>query len=263
MTAITHTARDSRTMLRRNIRHMIRYPSLTVMLVAMPAVFLLLFVFVFGGTLGAGLGNPAGGRADYLAYIVPGILVMAIAGAAAGTSIAVAMDMTEGIIARFRTMAISRAAVLTGHVIGSMIQMMICLVVIVAIAILIGYRPPAGILGWLGALGMLGLVGFAITWLSVGLGMYAKSVETASNLPMPLLLLSFFSSGFVPTDSMPAALAWFADNQPFTAFIETTRSLLMGTPVGSSALVSVGWCLAISVVGYLWSVSLYERRSVR
>lgn len=263
MSGFSYAMTDSSTMLRRQMRHMIRYPSLTVMLVGMPIVFLLLFVYVFGGTLGAGLGGVAGGRSAYLEYVVPGILLMTIAGGAQGTAISVAMDMTEGIIARFRTMAISRASVLVGHVVGSLIQTLISTAVVLGVALLIGFRPSAGPLGWIAAIGVLALTTFAITWLSVAFGMVSKSVETASNIPMFLMLLPFLGSGFVPTDSMPAGIRWFAEYQPFTPIMETLRGLLMGTPIGNSGVLAVAWCLAITLLGFLWAVRLYEGNSAR
>ena len=263
MSTLTYATRDSKTMLRRNLRHMQRYPSLTLMLVGMPVVFLLLFVYVLGGTLGAGLGGVSGGRSEYLEYIVPGILMLTIAAAAQGTAIAVAMDMTEGIIDRFRTMAISRAAVLTGHVVGSMIQTLGCMAVVMAVALVMGFRPSASPLDWFGVAGVLAMITFALTWLTVALGMSAKSVETASNSPMPLLLLPFFGSAFVPTDTMPAGVRWFAENQPFTRFIETVRGLLTGTDIGNSAALSVGWCVLITLLGYVWAMRAYNRGAQR
>ncbi|MGY0235145.1 ABC transporter permease [Longispora urticae] len=256
MSTLTYAVRDSSTMLRRSLRRMRRYPSLTLMLAGMPVVFLLLFVYVFGGTLGAGLG---GGRSDYLDYVVPGVLLMTVTSAAQGTAISVATDMTEGIIARFRTMAIARSSVLTGHVLGSMIQTMISLAIVTGVALLIGFRPPAGPLAWAGAVGVLAMLTFALTWLSVAMGLVSKSVETASNLPMPLVLLPFFGSGFVPTDSMPAGLRQFAEYQPFTPVIETLRGLLLGGPIGNNALLSAAWCAGIALVGYLWAKKLYNR----
>ncbi len=257
----TYALADTATMTRRSLRHIVRYPSMTLLLIGFPIIFLLLFVYVFGGTLGAGLGRAGlgGGRDQYLAYVTPGILMMAVASAAQGTSITVATDMTEGIVARFRTMSISRGSVLAGHAIGSVAQALLCVVVVLAVALAIGFRPAAGPLGWLGALGMIALVALALTWLCVGLGMKAKSVETASNTPMFLTLLPFLGSGFVPTDSMPTVLRWFADYQPFTPVIETLRALLAGTPVGTSGLLAVGWCLVITLVSYLWSLKLYNR----
>jgi ABC-2 type transport system permease protein len=259
---------DSRTMLRRSLRRMRRYPSLTFFVAAIPVILLLLFVFVFGGTLGAGLGGPglpagadgAGvGREAYLAYVMPGILLMTIVGAAQGTAITVAMDMTAGIIARFRTMAIARAAVLAGHVIGSIVQTALAMGIVLVVAILVGFRPTTDPMAWLGAVGLLTLTSLAVGWLSVSMGMVTGSVETASNIPMVLTLLVLLSSAFVPTESMPAPLAWFAEHQPFTPITETLRGLLFGTPIGDSALVAVAWCVAISVVGYLWALRLYER----
>ena len=155
MTTIAYATRDSATMLRRNLLHMRRYPSMTLLLAGMPVIFLLLFVYVFGGTLGAGLGDPGGGRAEYLNYVVPGILLMAVASAANGTAVSVATDMTEGIVARFRTMAIARVSVLTGHVLGAMIQTMISVLIVLGVAVAIGFRPQTDLLGWLGAFGVL------------------------------------------------------------------------------------------------------------
>ncbi|SOE01451.1 ABC transporter permease [Blastococcus haudaquaticus] len=263
MSTLALTARDSATMLRRNLKRAVRYPGLTVIVAALPIVFLLMFVFVFGGTLGAGLGLPSGGRAEYLAYVVPGILILAIAGGAQGTAIGIAMDMTEGIIARFRTMSIARASVLTGHVVGAVIQTMVGLAMVVAVALLIGFRPEANPVEWLAVLGVLAMTSFALSWLSIAMGLHTKTVEAASNLPMPLMLLPFFGSGFVPVESMPAGLRWFAEHQPFTPIIETLRGLLTGTAIGSSGVVATAWCAALALVGYLWARRNYERRPAR
>jgi ABC-2 type transport system permease protein len=263
MTTLTYTLTDSATMLRRNLKHALRYPVLTLMVAGIPVVLLLLFVFVFGGTLGAGLGGIAGGRAEYAEFLTPGILVLAVASAAQGTAITVAMDMNEGIIARFRTMSIARASVLTGHVVGAVVQTLVGLVPVVAVALLVGFRPDANPAEWLGAIGLLLLVSFALSWLSVAMGLAAKSVEGASNLPMPLILLPFLGSGFVHTDSMPAGLRWFAQYQPFTPIIDTLRGLLTGAAIGSSALLAVGWCAVLTLVGYLWARARYARRPSR
>jgi ABC-2 type transport system permease protein len=261
----THVVADSITMLRRNLLHMVRYPGLSVFTIVGPVVILLLFVFVFGGTLGAGLPgvDPDGGRAAYLAYVIPGILLITIAGTAGGTSTTVAMDMTEGITARFRTMAISRAAVLAGHVLGNTIQAIIAVALVLGVGLLIGFRPTAGPIDWLAALGLIVLIAFAITWLAVGMGMQSKSVETASNLPLILTILPLLGSGFVPTESMPTGMHWFAQYQPFTPFIETIRALLLGTPLGWNPVLAIGWCVVITVAGYAWSMAIYERKSVR
>ena len=263
MTTLTYAARDSETMLRRNLRRVVRYPSMTLMLVGMPIVFLMLFVYVFGGTLGAGLGDPSGGRTEYVNYVAPAIILMTVTAAVQGTAISVAMDMTEGIIARFRTMAISRAAVLTGHVVGSLIQTMASMVVVIGVALLVGFRPNANVAEWLAAAGLLTMVSLALIWLSVALGLKAKSVETASNTPMFLVLLPFLGSGFVPTESMPAGLRWFAENQPFTPIIETVRGLLMGTPIGNNGVIAVAWCIGIALAAYLWATKLFSRPPIR
>lgn len=258
-----HPLRDSATMLRRNLKRMLRYPSMTVMLVGMPVVFLLLFVYVFGGTMGAGLGGAAhgaaGGRAAYVNYVTPAIILMTVAATVQGTAISIAMDLTEGIIARFRTMHIARVSVLTGHVVGSVLQALFSLAVVIGVAVLVGFRPTAGLGGWLATAGFLVVVSFALVWLAVALGQVSRSVETASNLPMPLILLPFLSSGFVPTDSMPAGLRWIAEYQPFTPIIETLRGLLLGTPIGNDGWIALAWCAAIALGGYLWSKRLFNR----
>jgi ABC-2 type transport system permease protein len=263
MTAISATVTDSATMLRRELRHQRRYPSITVMLVGMPIVFLLLFVYVLGDTLGAGIGGPDAGRSSYVEYVVPGLLIIAIASVMAGTSISVATDMTEGIVARFRTMAISRTAVLTGHVLGATLQTALSLVVLTAVALLVGFRPTTGVAEWVAAAGVLLLITFSLTWIAVAMGVTAQSVESASNLPMIFLLLPFMGSGFVPTDSLPGGVSWFAELQPFTPFIETVRGLLVGTAIGSSGLQTLAWCAAFTAIGVLWARSSYDRRSVR
>ncbi|MGW4482846.1 ABC transporter permease [Amycolatopsis sp. NPDC004368] len=248
--------RDSATMLRRNLKHMLRYPSMTLMLVGMPVVFLLLFVYVFGGTMGAGLG---GGRETYVNYVAPAIILMTVTATVQGTAISVAMDMTEGVIARFRTMHIARVSVLTGHVLGSLVQAAITLAIVIGVALLVGFRPAASFGGWLATAGFLLVLTFALVWLCVALGQVSKSVETASNLPMPLILLPFLGSGFVPTDSMPAGLRWFAEYQPFTPIIETLRGLLMAKPLGGELWFALGWCAVMALGGYLWSKKLFNR----
>jgi ABC-2 type transport system permease protein len=263
MSSLAYTVTDSTTMLRRNLRHQLRYPSLTLMLAGMPIVFLLLFAYVFGGQLGSGLGGTGvahGDRSAYLRYVVPGILIVTVASAALGTAISVATDMTQGIIDRFRTMSITRAAVLTGHVIGSLLQTLVVLLLVVGVALAIGFRPTAGPLAWLGTAGVLMMFAVALIWLSAALGLAAKSVETASNTPMFLTLLPFLSSGFVPTSTMPAGLRQFSQYQPFTPVTQTVRGLLTGGAVGSHAIVAVAWSVGIALVGYLWAVRLYNRR---
>ncbi len=261
MTSLAYTFADSATMLRRNLKHQLRYPSLTLMLAGFPIVFLLLFVYVFGGQLGSGLGgHGAGGRDAYLTYVVPGILIITVASAALGTAISVASDMTGGIIDRFRTMAISRGAVLTGHVIGSLLQTLAVLVLVAGVSLAIGFRSNASPLEWLAAAGMLALFAFALIWLSAALGLAAKSVETASNTPMFLTLLPFLSSGFVATATMPAGLRQFAQYEPFTPVTQTVRALLTGGPIGAQAIAAIAWSAGIALASYLWAVRLYNRR---
>lgn len=257
MTTATHPVQDSMTMLRRRLLHLRRYPSLTVMLVGQPILFLLLFVGVLGGTLGDGLGLPSGGRAEYLHFLVPGILVMAVASVAVGTAVSVAMDARGGIIARFRTMAIAPSSVLTGHVLGALVQSAIAVGLSLLVAAALGYRSDAGLADALEAALLLGLLALALTWLTVAFGLAAKSVESASNLPMVLMLLPFLGSGFVPTDSMPTGLRWFADHQPFTAAIDALRHLLDGSAAGSDLLAAAGWALGLTAVGWVLAVRTY------
>jgi len=263
MSTVPYALIDSATMLRRNLKRMVRYPSMTLQLIGMPIVFLLLFVYVFGGTLGAGIGGVTGGRAEYVNYVTPAIILMTITAAVQGTTISIAMDMTEGIVDRFRTMAIARVSVLTGHVIGSLIQTMLSIAAVTGVALLIGFRPSAGPGDWLALIGVLVMMAFAFIWLSVAFGLASKTVESSSNVGIPLLLLPFLGSGFVPTDSMPTVLRWFAEYQPFTPLIETLRGLLMGTPIGNNAVIAVGWCIVIALGGYLWSKKLFNRESTR
>jgi ABC-2 type transport system permease protein len=259
MNTLSYAVADSATMLRRNLRHTLRYPTVVLFVVAIPVILLLLFVYVFGGTLGAGLDGLGGGRREYADYLVPGILVLTIAGGGQGTAISIAMDMTEGIIARFKTMNISRASVLWGHVLGTVLHTGLAVIVVLGVALAIGFRPNAGPTEWLAAIAILAMITLALAWFSAALGLAAKDVASASNLPMPLFLLPFLSSGFAPTDSMPGAVQWFAENQPFTPFTETLRGLLLGTEIGGDAIATIVWTAAITLFSYLWAKSLYNR----
>jgi ABC-2 type transport system permease protein len=262
MSTASYALTDSATMVRRDLKRMVRYPSMTVLLIGMPVVFLLLFVYVFGGTLGAGIGA-GGGRAEYVNYVTPTIILMTITSAIQGTTISVAMDMTEGIVDRFRTMAIARVSVLTGHVVGSLVQTVLAIAAVVGVALLIGFRPAADLGGWLALTGVLVLMAFAFIWLAVAFGLASRTVESSSNIGMPLLLLPFLGSGFVPVDSMPTVLRWFAQYQPFTPMIDTIRGLLLGTPIGNSLVIALGWCAVIGFGGYLWAKKLFNRESTR
>jgi ABC-2 type transport system permease protein len=259
MTTLAYTLSDSRVMLRRNLKHQLRYPSLTVMLVAMPIVFLLLFVYVFGGQLGAGLG-PHEGRHAYLDYVLPGVLLITVGSAVQGTAIMIASDMTGGIIDRFRTMAIARASVLTGHVMGSLIQTVLAVGILIGVAFGLGFHSGKGALHWLAAIGILLLFAFALIWLAVALGLAARSVETASNTPMFLMLLPLLGSGFVPIHTMPVGLRQFAEYQPSTPVADAVRTLISGGPSGGHVLAALAWSIGIAVAAYLWALHLYNRR---
>ena len=188
---------------------------------------------------------------------------MTVAAAVQGTAIAVAMDMTGGIIDRFRTMSIGRGAVLGGHVLAALIQSVVSIVVVLGVAIALGFRPTSDPLKWLAVIGILVLFAFALIWLAAALGLAAKSVETASNTPMFLTMLPFLGSGFVPVSTLPVGLRQFAQYQPFTPVTETIRGLLTGTHIGANAAGAIAWSLAITVLSYLWAMRLYQRRQPR
>ncbi|MGW5637724.1 ABC transporter permease [Streptomyces sp. NPDC003832] len=245
------------TMLRRNLTHMRRYPSMTVAIVAMPVLIMLLFVYVFGGAIGAGIG--AGDRGDYTNYVVPGIILMAVTSGTISVAVSVCTDMTEGIVNRFRTMAISRGSVLTGHVLGNMVQVVLILALVVGIAFAVGFRPNATAVEWAAALGLLLLLAFGLSWLSAAMGLRARTVEAASNAPTPLTFLPFLGSAVVTPDSMPAGLRWFAEYQPFTPVNETLRGLLLGTPIGNDAWTALAWCAGLAATGYLWARASFRR----
>jgi ABC-2 type transport system permease protein len=258
MSTISYAMRDATTMARRNLRRQVRM-SLVIYALAVPIVLLLLFVYVFGGTMGDGLGEPGGGRTAYLAFVTPGILLIALLGGATNTAIAVSMDMTEGILSRFRSMSISRGSVLTGHVIVGVLQAVVVAAVVAVMAVVLGFRPTAGPLEWLALGGAATLIATAMIWLSVGMGLASKSVESASNAPMPLMMLPFLGSGFVPVESMPGGLRWFAEYQPFTPMIDLFRGLLTDAPIGNSGVLTIAWSVGIALLSYLWARRNYER----
>ncbi|MGN9814717.1 ABC transporter permease [Streptomyces sp. SD11] len=260
MSTLPLTVRDSTTMLRRNLLHARRYPSLTLNILLTPIVLLLLFVYVFGGVMSAGIGGGGAHRSEYIAYLVPGILLMTIGATPAGTAVSVSMDMTEGIIARFRTMAIHRGSVLIGHMVGSVLQALISVVLVGAVAVAIGFRSTdATALEWLAAFGLLALVSVAFTWIAVGMGLASPNPEAASNNALPLIILPFISSAFVPIDAMPGWFQPVAEYQPFTPAIETLRGLLLGTEIGHSGWLTVIWSVGLTALGYWWSRSLFDR----
>ncbi|MBB5934436.1 ABC transporter permease [Streptomyces zagrosensis] len=259
MSSLPLAVRDSATMLRRNLLHARRYPSLTLNLLLTPIMLLLLFVYIFGDVMSAGIGDGAD-RSDYIAYLVPGILLMTIGGTVVGTAVSVSNDMTEGIIARFRTMAIHRGSVLVGHVVGSVLQAMLSVVLVGVVAVAIGFRSTdAGVLEWLAAFGLLVLFAMALTWVAVGMGLISPNAEAASNNALPMILLPLLSSAFVPVDAMPGWFQPIAEYQPFTPAIETLRGLLLGTEIGNNGWLAVTWCLGLAVLGYFWSVSKFNR----
>ncbi|MBW6439053.1 ABC transporter permease [Actinoplanes hulinensis] len=262
MSTLALAARDSSTMLRRNLLHARRYPSMTLNLLLTPIMLLLLFVYIFGDALSAGIGEGGPDRSKYIAYLVPGLLLMTVGSTVIGTAVSVANDMTEGIIARFRTMAIHRGSVLVGHVAGSVLQSVLSVVLVGAVAVAIGFRSTdATVLDWFAAFGLLVLFALALTWIAVGMGLVSPNAEAASNNAMPLILLPLLSSAFVPVESMPGWFQPIAEYQPFTPAIETLRGLLLGSEIGHNGWLAVAWCAGLAVLGYFWSASTFDRDS--
>jgi len=263
MSAVSYAMRDSTTMLRRDFRHSLRFPAMTIGGMAVPIVFLLLFVGVFGDTLRAGIAATSNGAGSYINYLTPGIIVMTAGAAAAATAVNVCTDMNEGIIARFRTMAITRTAVLTGQVLGSLIRTLVSAALVVGVAVALGFRPSAPPIEWVAAAGLFAMLTVALTWLTVAFGLVAKTPAGANSLSLVPEFLPFISSAFVPAASMPTGVRWFAVHQPFTPIIDTLRGLLTGTPIGDNAAIAVAWCVAIALVGFLWARSRYDHLPAR
>ncbi|GGK97421.1 ABC transporter permease [Streptomyces flaveus] len=259
MSTLSLAVRDSNTMLRRNLLHARRYPSLTLNLLLTPVMLLLLFVYIFGDVMSAGIGGGGADRSAYIAYIVPGLLLMTIGSTTIGTAVSVSNDMTEGIIARFRTMAIHRGSVLIGHVVGSVLQCVMSVVLVGAVGVAIGFRSTdATALEWLAAFGLLVLFAMALTWVAVGMGLISPNAEAASNNALPMILLPLLSSAFIPVDTMPGWFQPIAEYQPFTPAIETLRGLLLGSEIGHNGWLAVSWCLGLAVLGYFWSASKFN-----
>ena len=246
---------DSTVMLRRNFKHTLRNPTAVFNAILFPVVIMLMFVYVLGGAFDVGNG------VDYIDYATPGLIVMAISYGLSATSMAVNSDMTKGIINRFKVMDISRGAVLTGHVAASMVRSLIAIAAIIGVAFLIGFRPSASVLDWLGAIGLIVLVLFAASWLTVALGLAAKTAESAGMATVPLIMLPFLSSAFVPADTMGPVVRAFVEFQPFTPIIETLRGLLNGDPSGGDAIAALAWCAGIALVGYVWALSTFKKRA--
>jgi ABC-2 type transport system permease protein len=261
MSTISYALRDSATMIRRDFRHTLRYPTTLVMSLGVPALLLLLFAGVLGGALNAGIGGAHGGQ--YIDYILPGILLMAVGYGSTTTALAVNTDMTEGVVARFRTMAISRASLLVGHVAGALARTIVSIGVLVGVAVAMGFRATAGPVGWLAVIGLIALLALALAWLAVAIGLVAKNAQGTSAFVLIVQTLPFVSSAFVPPRSMSPAVRWFAQHEPFTPVIDTLRGLLLGLPVGDSGVIAVAWCVGLALVGYCWSLALFRREPAR
>jgi len=260
MSGLTFAAQDSATMLGREIKHSIRLLRLLIVsAIVVPVVMLLLFDYILGGTIGRGLGDAARG-APYVDFLVPGILIMAVAGSCGPTAINVTMDMTGGFVDRIRTMAVSRGALLAGHVGGSLLRMLVATAAVTGVALLVGFRPTASVADWFAVVGIVAAFSFALAWLSAAIGLMTRSVAAANGLTLPLsFLLPFLSSTFVPTATMPAGVRWFAEHQPFTLVVDSLRALLTGAPVGNTTYVALAWCAAIALVSYLWAQAAFRR----
>jgi ABC-2 type transport system permease protein len=256
MTTLTLAVRDSATMTRRSLRHVLRYPVTLVVAVAVPVLVLLLFIGVFGA-LKAGLG--AGSHTSYIDFVMPGIIVMTAGYGSSVTAQGVNRDSTEGIIARFRTMAISPTSMLNGYVVSALARTLVSAALVIGVAIGLGFRPTTDAGRWLAAAGVTVLLVLALTWLAVPFGLAAKTAEGLTGFILIVQLLPFISSAFVPTGQMSGSVRWFAAHEPFTPVIDTLRALLTGTPSGGTVLAAVAWCAGIALAGYLWARVLVRR----
>lgn len=249
-----HFFSDMGVMLGRSMRHIFRSMDTIITVTIMPIAFMLLFVYVFGGAIQTGTDN-------YVNYLLPGILLIAIASGIAYTAYRLFMDMQRGIFDRFHSMPIARSAPLWGHVLTSLVSNAISVVVIILVALIMGFRSSAGVLSWLAVAGILALFTLALTWIAAIAGLSAKSVDGAGAFSYPLVFLPFISSAFVPTESMPPVVRAFAENQPVTSIVEAMRSLLAGQPVGNDIWVALAWCLGILIVAYLFAMRAYKRKA--
>lgn len=249
-----HFFGDLGVMLGRSLRHIFRSMDTVITVTIMPIAMMLLFVYVFGGAIQTGTAN-------YVNYLLPGILLIAIASGISYTAYRLFLDMQRGIFERFHAMPIARSTVLWGHVLTSLVSNAMSLVVIFLVALLMGFRSPAGVLSWLAVAGILALFTLALTWIAAIAGLTAKSVDGASAFSYPLLFLPFISSAFVPTASMPPAVRAFAEHQPVTSIVETIRALLYNQPVGHQIWVALAWCLGITVLAYCFAMRVYKKRA--
>ncbi|MEK5643417.1 ABC transporter permease [Paenibacillus rhizosphaerae] len=253
-TVKNHFFSDMGVMLGRSMRHIFRSMDTIITVCITPIAMMLLFVYVFGGAIHTGTEN-------YVNYLLPGILLIAIASGISYTAYRLFMDKQRGIIERFHSMPISRSAVLWGHVLTSLVSNMISLVVIILVALIMGFRSSAGVLPWLAVTGILLLFTLALTWVAAIAGLSGKSVEGASAFSYPLIFLPFISSAFVPTDSMPKVVRAFAENQPVTSIVETIRALLSNQPVGNDIWIALAWCVGIMLVAYVFAMRAYKKRA--
>ena len=259
LTGLTIAAQDSVTMLGREVKHTLRFPLLLVSTILSPVVLLLLFVYILGGPIGHGLGNAARG-APYVDFLVPGILMMTVAASCGPMAINVHTDMAGRFVDRIRAMPVTRGALLTGHVGGSVLRTLVATTVVTVVALLVGFRPRASVADWFAVVGIVAAFSFALAWLSSALGLVAKSVAGANGSTLPFqFLLPFVSSTFVPAASMPAGVRWFAAHQPFTPVVDSLRALLTGAPLGTTAYLALAWCAAIALVAYLWAQAAFRR----
>lgn len=246
--------RDTSILLSRTMKHILRSPDTIITVAITPIAMMLLFVYVLGGAIQANTDN-------YVNYLLAGILLIAIASGTAYTAFRIFNDMQKGIIARFNTMPISRTAVLWGHVLTSIVSNAVSVLVIIGVALLMGFRSSAGISEWLAIAGILFLFTSALTWLAVIPGLKAKTIDGASAFSYPLIFLPFISSAFVPTDTMPTAVRVFAENQPVTSIVDSIRSLLNSNPVGSDLWVALAWCVGLTALAYVFAARAYKKIS--
>ena len=250
----THFFSDTGVLFGRSMRHILRSTDTIITVTLMPIAILLLFVYVFGGAIQAGTDR-------YVNYLLPGILLMAIASGISYTAFRLFTDVQGGVFERFRSMPIARSAALWGHVLTSLVSNLISVAVIILVALAMGFRSSAGILSWLAVAGILALFTLALTWIAVIPGLTAKSVDGASAFSYPLIFLPFISSAFVPTETMSGPVRAFAENQPVTSIVDAIRSLLAEEPVGSDIWVALAWCLGILAVAYLFAVRAYRKKT--
>jgi ABC-2 type transport system permease protein len=248
-----HFLGDTATLLGRSLRHIARSPDTIITTAIMPIAMMLMFVYVFGGAIKTGSDS-------YVNYMLPGILLITVASGIAYTAFRLFMDLKGGIFERFQSMPIARSAVLWAHVLTSLVANVISLVVVVLVALLMGFRSSAGVLAWLSVAGILILFTLALTWIAIIPGLSAKTVEGASAFSYPLIFLPFLSSAFVPTDTMPGPVRFFAEHQPVTSIVNAVRDLFSRQPVGTDLWIALAWCVGILVVAYAFAMNTYRRK---